>query len=693
MNMKKITLIASVIILGFLTHVEALYAQGPSVLSPNKNLRLSFSLENKIPFYQVVRGGQTVMEKSRLGFRFKDIPHMDGGFVIQGTKESSFNETWTQPWGEKKDVLNHYNELRVSLVEASGLKRSMDIVFRVYDDGIGFRYEFPEQDNLGSVEIIDELTEFHFSGSATAWWIPSREWNRYEYLYHTTDLQDVPLAHTPITLKNDRGLHISIHEAALVDFAGMSLKRGKGNAFSAELTPLSDGIKVKTVTPFNTPWRTLQITDTAAELIMSDLILNLNEPNKLGDVSWVDIGKYVGIWWEMHLGTSTWGSGPIHGATTKRTKEYIDFAAKNGFKGVLVEGWNIGWDGDWYNNGDVFSFTESYVDFDIDELFRYATEKGVSLIGHHETSGGITNYENQLEAGLDYSKAHGIKLIKTGYVADGGMTTHKDASGKVSFEWHDSQIMSRHYLKVVKEAAKRKISINSHEPIKGTGLRRTYPNWVSREGARGQEFNAWAQPGNTPEHTAILPFTRMLSGPMDFTPGIFDLLFEKERPNNRIPTTLAKQLSLYVVIYSPIQMAADLPENYEKRPAAFQFIRDVPTDWEFTIALNGEIGDFVTIARKDRHSEDWYLGSLTDENARKIEASLSFLKPGISYVAQIYKDSDKGDWLTNPYDIVIEEKLVTSEMILPLNLVPSGGQAIRFTPADQNDLARLKQVK
>jgi len=688
--MKKSATVIFLIIFSLLASVNHLYAQNLSVSSPDKKLTVTFFLENQAAFYRVARADRNVVEKSRLGFRFKDIPHMDGGFVIRDSKRREFNETWTQPWGEKKHVLNHYNELRVSLRETSGLKRTMDLVFRLYNDGLGFRYEFPEQTNLVNAEIIDELTEFNFSEQATAWWTPGREWNRYEYLYHKTDLQDVPLAHTPVTMKTKQGLHISIHEAALIDYSGMSLKRTRYNGFSADLAPLSDGIKAKIKAPFNTPWRTLQITDTAAELLMSDLILNLNEPNKLGDVSWVDIGKYVGIWWEMHLGTATWGSGPKHGATTARTKEYIDFAAKNGFRGVLVEGWNIGWDGDWYNNGGVFNFTKAYADFDIDELSRYAAEKGVSLIGHHETSGGITNYENQLGAALDYARDHGIKLIKTGYVADGGQTIHWQKNGKSDYEWHDSQIMARHYLKVVEEAAKRQISINSHEPIKGTGLRRTYPNWVAREGARGQEFNAWGSPGNSPEHTAILPFTRMLAGPMDFTPGIFDLLFEKEKPDNRIPTTLAKQLSLYVVLYSPIQMAADLPENYEKRPDAFQFIKDVPTDWEYSRALNGEIGDFVTIARKDRHSDDWYLGSLTDEKARTLEVSLNFLKPGISYVAQIYKDGDKGDWQTNPYDLVIEEKLVTAQNILSLNLVPGGGQAMRFTPAKAADISRLK---
>ncbi len=643
-------------------------------------ITVTLGLENKTPYYQVDHRGKNIIGKSRLGLRFKDVPHLDGGFAISSSETSSFDNIWTQPWGEKKDIRNHYNELRAILTETDGLKRSMVVVFRVYDDGIGFRYELPKQESLGDVQIIDELTEFQINDPATAWWIPAREWNRYEYLYDKTPLTEVSHVHTPLTLRTEAGLHISIHEAALVDYAGMTLKRGRGQSLKADLTPLSDGIKVKATAPFHTPWRTLQISDTAGGLITSYLILNLNEPNKQGDVSWVTPGKYVGIWWEMHLGVASWGSGVKHGATTERTKTYIDFAADHGFNGVLVEGWNIGWDGDWFSNGDFFRFTEAYPDFDIKVLSDYAQSKGVRLIGHHETSGGISNYEQQLSDALDYYQKLGITSIKTGYVADGGGITFTDENGKTHYEWHDSQFMVRHYQKVIDEAAKRKIAINTHEPIKDTGLRRTYPNWVSREGARGQEYNAWGEPGNSPEHTAILPFTRMLAGPMDFTPGIFDLLFEKEKPNNRIPTTLAKQLALYVVLYSPIQMAADLPENYQVRPKTFQFIKDVPTDWENTLVLNGEVGDFVTIVRKDRHSDDWFLGSLTNEKARKFEISLDFLSADTTYMAQIYGDGPKADFENNPYDMVIEEKQVTAKTKLVIDLATSGGQAIRFTP-------------
>jgi len=642
---------------------------------------VTVGLDNHVPYYQLARAGVPVIGKSRLGLRFKDIPHLDGGFAITSTATSSFDKTWTQPWGEKKNIRNHYNELRVTLTD--GLKRRMILRFRVYNDGIGFRYEIPEQAHMGKVQIIDELTEFSIIDPATAWWIPARGWNRYEYLYHKTPLRDIQHVHTPLTLKTDKGLYLSIHEAALVDYAAMTLKRGRGRILYADLTPLSDGIKARVETPFHTPWRTIQIADTAGGLITSYLILNLNEPNKLSDVSWVKPEKYVGIWWGMHLGKMTWGSGPKHGATTANTMRYIDFAAKYGFKGVLVEGWNIGWDGDWFHNGKAFRFTEPYPDFDIVALSKYAKSKGVHLIGHNETSGDISNYEAQLDAALDYDQKLGIPLIKTGYVADGGDAIFTGRDGRVHHEWHDSQAMVNHYQKVVTEAAKRHISIDTHEPIKDTGLRRTYPNWVSREGARGQEYNAWGEPGNSPEHTAILPFTRMLAGPMDFTPGIFDLLFKKEKPNNRIPTTLAKQLALYVVIYSPIQMAADLPKNYEARPKPFQFIRDVPTDWQDTLVLNGEIGDYVTIVRKDRNSADWYLGSLTNQKARMLKISLDFLTPGVRYRAQIYRDGPDADWQSNPYDMVIEEKTVTAKTKLSLKLATSGGQAIRFTPVSK----------
>ena len=539
---------------------------------------------------------------------------------------------------------------------------------------------------------MDELTEFAFTENHDAWWIPAFYWNRYEYLYQNTPISKINSVHTPVTFETDDGLFISLHEAALTDFASMALKRTEGNTLKAELIPWSDGIKVRGQSPIKTPWRTIQIADTPGGLITSYLILNLNEPNKLDDVSWIKPGKYIGIWWEMHLAVSTWGSGDIHGATTENTRRYIDFAAKHGFDGVLVEGWNVGWDGDWIANGDKFQFTTPYPDFDIEGLSKYAADKGVRLIGHHETGGGITNYEKQMDDAFKYYNRLGIRAVKTGYVRHSNDIRRYDEKGRrLTGEWHHGQYMVRHYRKALETAAKHKVMINAHEPIKDTGIRRTYPNMLSREGARGQEFNAWAQDGgNPPEHTTILPFTRMLGGPMDFTPGIFELHFEKARPDNRINSTLINQLALYVVLYSPLHMAADLPQNYEARPEPFQFIKDVPTDWEDTRVLHARIGDYITTVRKDRNSRDWFLGSVTDENGRMLKTSLSFLDAGQDYVAEIYRDGLNADWEKNPYDFEIVEELVDSHGEISLRLAPGGGQAIRFRPATETDRQRLQ---
>jgi alpha-glucosidase len=648
------------------------------VSSPGRVLEVALLLDNDgRPSYRISRFGEPVIAPSRLGFLLQDVQKLDRNFALATQSTRSADDTWEQPWGERRLVRNRYNELRARLTEKTGEHRSLDVVFRVYDDGVGFRYEFPEQATLRDVKIEDELTEFVLAEPGTAWWIPGGEWNRYEYLYNRTPVTEIGTAHTPLTVRTQNGLHIALHEAALVDYASMWLRRVEGQRLRAQLSPSSDGWKVRRQAPFTTPWRTLQIADSAGGLYMSDLILNLNEPNRLGDVSWVRPGKYVGVWWEMHLEKSTWASGAKHGANTANVKRYIDFAAKNGFGGVLVEGWNKGWDGDWFANGDSFSFTEPYPDFDLEGLAKYARAQGVRLVGHHETSANIANYEPQLPAALDLYQRLGIDTVKTGYVADAGQVKRRDPDGTFRREWHDGQFMSRHHLHVVTEAAQRHIMVIAHEPIKDTGLRRTYPNWMAREGARGMEYNAWGDPPNPPEHEANLVFTRMLSGPMDFTPGIFGL---QTRPGSRVQTTLAKQLALYVVLYSPIQMAADLPENYESRPGPFQFIKDVPTDWEQTLVLNGEVGDFATIARKDRHSDAWYLGSLTDESGRVLSVPLAFLDPGRRYVAQVYRDGPNAHWKTAPEDIVIESREVTSADTLTLRLAAGGGQAIRFVP-------------
>jgi alpha-glucosidase len=644
--------------------------------SPGGTLAVTVTLDpDGRPGFAVARAGAPVIAESRLGFLLTDAPKLERNFRLAGSERRRVDETWEQPWGERRHVRNRYNELSVKFTEKSALARSLVVVFRAYDDGVGFRYEFPRQPNLSAVNIADELTEFAVAGPATAWWIPAGEWNRYEYLYRRTPLTEIGQAHTPLTIRSADGLHVAFHEAALIDYSAMWLRRVDGQRLKATLAPSAEGARVRRQVPFTTPWRTLQIAADAAGLYMSDLILNLNEPNKLGDVSWFRPFKYVGIWWEMHLDTAGWASGAKHGATTKNARRTIDFAAANGFRGVLIEGWNRGWDGDWFADGSDFSFTEPYPDFDLEAVAAYARERGVRLIGHHETSGNIAHYEPQLPAALDLYQRLGIDSVKTGYVADAGGIQATGTDGRLRFEWHDGQVMSRHHLKVVTEAAKRHIAVNPHEPIKDTGLRRTYPNWVSREGARGMEYNAWGDPPNPPEHEANLVFTRMLAGPMDFTPGVLSLT---GRGGQRIQSTIAKQLALYVVIYSPIQMAADLPENYARHAGPFRFIRDVPVDWSDTRVLNGEIGDYVTIARKDRGSEDWYLGAVTDENARMLRIPLDFLDPGRSYTADIYRDGDDADWKTRADSIVIERRPAKRSDVWPLRLAPGGGFAIRF---------------
>ena len=662
------------------------FAKEAMLESPDQKIKITISDQSSSPYYSISFNGKPVITQSHLGFRFKSQAPFDEGFVISEVTHSQTDSQWQQPWGERQTVVDKHNEIAVTFNKPAPHGGTYTVRFKAFDSGVGFRYEVPKQAGFEKIEITKELTEFAIAGAdkATAWWIPARGWNRYEYVYNTTALQDAALAHTPFTFKNGNGVHVSIHEAALVDYAGMVLNQRRPGTFSADLTPWSDGIAVKKHGAFNTPWRTIQIGEHAVDLVNSDIILNLNEPNKLGDVSWVKPGKYVGIWWGMHINENTWGSGEKHGATTKNTKYYMDFAAKYGFDGVLVEGWNTGWDGDWFFNGDVFSFTQAYDDFDIEELTRYGKQKGVQLIGHHETSGNVTNYRNQMEDAFALYEQSNVSQIKTGYVADGGNIKRIDENGIARFEWHDGQFMVNEYLYNVKLAAKHKISINTHEPIKDTGLRRTYPNWIAREGARGQEFNAWGTPPNPPEHIPMLAFTRMLAGPMDFTPGIFDMSFNGlGGDTNRPQTTLAKQLALYVVMYSPIQMAADLPKNYLAKPDAFQFIQDVPTDWQQSIALDGEVGDFIVFARKERKRDnysgnDWYLGAVTDENARTIEIKLDFLDKDKQFEAQIYQDGKNAEWKNNPYDLSIEKRTVTASDKLTLKLATSGGTAIRF---------------
>ena len=691
MRFNLMGIVAAAVVVSVSVAASSAFAETATVSSPNGEITVSITDEGERAHYAVSFGEETVIASSRLGLLFEGQHGFDRHLKISRTLASSADTTWEQPWGERREVRDHHNELAVVFEAVEGPKREMTVRFRVFDDGIGFRYEIERQRAMrNEVIVIDELTQFSVGEETTAWWIPSGEFNRYEYIYTKSRAGDVQDAHTPITFRTPSGVHLSIHEAALVDWSGMSLQRLRPGNFKAALSPWSDGALVKTQAPFQSPWRTIQVSANAKGLINSDLILNLNEPNALGDVSWVETGKYVGIWWAMHINERRWGRDGVHGATTEETKRYIDFAAENGFIGVLVEGWNIGWDGDWFNNGGQFSFTESFPDFDLEAVAAYAREKGVRLIGHHETSGDVTNYERQMGAGFDLYQENGVNAVKSGYVADAGGIERIDDNGVKKYEWHDGQFMVDHHLRVVSEAAKRRIAMNPHEPVKDTGLRRTYPNWLTREGARGMEFNAWGTPPNPPEHEAVLAFTRMLSGPMDFTPGIFDLTpnenppvradMPRHDPQNRPQTTLAKQLALYVVLYSPLQMAADLPENYERRPAPFQFIKDVPTDWEESLALDGEVGEFVAIARKARDSADWYLGALTDGEPRNLEISLDFLDADQIYNAQFYRDGENAHWKRNPYDIKIYEREVRAGETLKLPLASSGGAAIRFSP-------------
>lgn len=652
------------------------------VSSPDGSLRVSFVLSEGHPTYSCIRNGKALINASRMGFELTEGVSLANGFAEAGVKRNAVDTTWIQPWGECREVRDHHNELRIALKQPGNHGLAMTVVFRVFDDGVAFRYEFPQQPNLGDFVIQDEVTEFALAGDWPAWWIPAFDANRYEYVHSQTPISETSNVHTPLTMQANDRTFVSLHEAALVDFSSMAIENTGENRLKANLYPWSDGLRVRGTAPMKTPWRTLQVGDTPSALVESNLILNLNEPSKLEDTSWIKPGKYVGVWWDMHVGRATWGSGPTHGATNERVKHFMDFASKYGFDGVLVEGWNEGWDGDWMKNGKKFSFTKPYADFDIEELSHYGAERGVHLIGHHETAGAIANYESQLEDAFALYERLGVKAVKTGYVEFRDGIDRIDADGNEHGEWHHGQFMVRHHQKVVETAARHKTMVVAHECIKDTGLRRTWPNFMSRECARGQEYNAWSGDyRNPPEHCSVLPYTRMLSGPMDFTPGVFDIKLDSgDRPNDQIPSTLAKQLALYVVIYAPLQMACDFPEVYERHRDALQFILDVPTDWEQTRGIDGVIGDFCVVARKERGGSVWCLGAVTDEVARTIETPLAFLDEGITYVAEIYRDADDAHWFDNPTAYVVEQKEVTADTVLTLRLAPGGGQAVRFRP-------------
>jgi alpha-glucosidase len=652
-----------------------------SVSSPDSRTKVTLQTHDGRLYYSVTRDGRALLTPSMLGFAFKDALPLRDSLSIRDSARTTHDETWTQPWGEVARVRDHHNELAVTVAEQAAAQRTFTVRVRAFNDGIGFRYEFPKQPGLDSLVITDELTEFTFADNPKAWWIASNRprLDRSEQLFSSSPLSTLDSVQTPLTLEGTDGhTFMVIHEADLENYARMFLAGGRmeNHTLRAALAPLADGVKVRATTPFTTPWRTIQIADKVTDLAPSVLGLNLNPPNVLPATDWIKPMKYVGIWWGMHLNINTWASGPKHGATTTNAKKMIDFAAANGFGGVLVEGWNTGWDGDWIKNREAFSFTQAYPDYDLPEVARYAKSKGVRLIVHNETSGGIQNYERQMDSAFTLYQSLGVDAIKTGYVTDGTSEGHS----------HYSQFMAQHYRHVAEEAAKHHIAVDAHEPMHDTGERRTYPNFMSREGARGQEYNAWSgDGGNPPEHETILFFTRLLDGPMDFTPGIFDIL---ERSSGhahqpfepRVRTTIAKQLALYVVLYSPLQMAADLPENYANHPE-FQFIKDVAVDWDTTRVIDGKIGDYVIVARRQRGAQSWFLGAITDEQPRTFDVSLSFLAPGKLYVADIYADGPKANWLDNPFPVTITHRPVTSASRLHLVLAPGGGQAIRIRPA------------
>ncbi len=645
--------------------------------SPGHVIQVCVSVEDGRATYDVTRLGKPVLATSNLGLSF--VGENDARYSsLENVRRSSSDTTWEQPWGEQRVIRDRHTEMTVTLKGDTALNNSVDVTFRLFDEGIGFRYSYNAVPAGREVGVRADRTSFHTLGNYQAWWYQGLMQERDEYLYTQTDARRVTLAETPLTLKGENGLYLSFHEAAMIDFPSMLLSGNGEGTYTAWLMPWPDGVLAKKTGPFTTPWRTVLITDTAGGLADSRMELNLNEPNKLGSVSYFKPGKFVGVWWEMHIGKATWESGPKHGATTANVERYMDFAHKYGFDGVLVEGWNQGWDGDWTQHGDKFSFTKPYPDFDIDAITAYGRKLGVMLIGHNETAGAVPNYESQLEDAMRLYHSKGMTIVKTGYVQHSGDIVDENGG----HEWFAGQYMVRHNLHVAEVAAAHHIAIDAHEPVKDTGLRRTYPNMIAREGARGQEYNAWGIPTNPPEHTTIIPFTRLLGGPMDFTPGIFDVAHGQTDVTRRVQSTMATQLAEYVVIYSPIEMAADLPENYEAHLDAFQFIRDVPTDWETSKTLQGEIGDYIVVARLQRGGNDWYLGALTDENARKLTQELSFLTTGKRYEAQIYRDGPGADYRTNPEAIKIEHRIVTSKDKIVLDMAPGGGTAIRFKRLD-----------
>ena len=799
---NKIKPICVLSIFFLLSNISCEQNNSVRISSPNEIISFVLNTKNGKILYSINQGKKSVISPSQLGIKFNNGVSLINNFKLLSISSKEVDETWEQPWGENKFVKNNYKESKISLESKDNFKNKIDIIVRVYDDGVAFRYNVKKIRDLNKVVITDEITQFNISKNANSWWIKAYDPNRYEQLYQESLISEIDTVHTPLTMRFDDGTHISIHEASLIDYSSMQIIGTGSKALHCDLAPWSNGDKVRTTVPFRTPWRTIKITNNAKDLISSNITLNSNPPNKIGDVSWVKPSKYIGIWWGMIIGKWTWEESFRHGATVERSKKYIDFASENGFDEVLVEGTSAGFTGLFPGDTVTTSYTKTTPDFDLFEVQNYAKQKGVSLQAYHETSASTLNYMAQIEDAFSLMKEVGMQKAKIGHV--GAMMD--------KVEYHYGQHAVNYYRKVLEIASKYNVAVNFHEPIKDTGERRTYPNILTREGARGMEYNAWGDGGNPVDHTTILPFTRMLESPMDFTPGIFDLLYENldydskddipvkitlidqgngytnirykggesfwqtkpmsmeykvvdndttyiwsiremmkpgqwdwgiaahdvESDNNnvwllgllnlenrsinisksgkvygdikltipnqgfdlknkfrasvndlkevgsnvfgktqRVNTTLAKQLAYYVVLYSPMQMASDFIENYKDQPG-LQFIKDVPVDWEMSKVLNGEIGEYVSIVRKDKNSKDWYLGAITNKVSRDFDFSLDFLDTNKEYIATIYKDGKNADWENNPKDLLIEEIKVKSNSTLSLKLASGGGVAVRF---------------
>ena len=689
--------------------------------SPDGNLVMTFELQDDgTPTYSLTFKSQTVIKPSKLGLDLQQEEDLLNNFKIADTVKSTYDQTWEPVWGEVREIRNHYNEMMVRL-EQSSTQRIMVIRFRLFNDGLGFRYEFPQQPNLGHFVVHDEKTQFAMNGDHTAFWIPG-DYDTQEYDYTTSKLSDIRdsirsavtanISQTPFSptgvqtalmMKTDEGLYINLHEAAQIDYPVMHLNLNDTTmTFEAWLTPAENGEKAYMIAPTTTPWRTIIVSDDARDILASKMTYNLNEPSNMENTSWIKPIKYVGVWWEMITGKSTWAytdefkavklgvtdyadakPNGKHGATTKHVKEYIDFAAEHGFDAVLVEGWNIGWE-DWFGHlkDYVFDFITPYPDFDVDEIQQYAKSKGVKMIMHHETSSSVRNYERHLDTAYQFMKAHGYDAVKSGYVGDILPLGQN----------HYNQWIVNHYVYALKKAADYQIMVNAHEAARPTGLARTYPNLIGNESARGTEYQAFG--GSKPNHVTILPFTRLIGGPMDYTPGIFEMDISKINPENHshVNSTLANQLALYVTMYSPLQMAADLPENYRRFMDAFQFIKDVPVEWDESRYLEAEPGDYITVARKEKDSTRWFVGNVNGVTPRTSKVTFDFLDKGKTYIATIYADAADAHYKTNPQAYEIRKVIVTNQSRLSQKSAPGGGYAISIVEADKAETKGLKKL-